>query len=280
MEARTLPLASIFHPKASLRTLKPAEVSIIADSIERIGLEHPITVRARKMVGGDAETWEIVAGRHRYEAVKMLGKPEIACVIFAGDDRDARLWEIAENLHRAELTALERDNHVAEWVRLTEDKLRQVDAVSAPGGRGNKGGVRAAAREIGVSEPDARRAEKVAGLSAEAQEVAREAGLDDNRSALLAAAAEPTKEGQIRSLREKQAKDAERAKKKADRFQQETADTRKANRETDKVIADRRLAAVTDFLGARLDVTELHTLGEMLAGICDPLSRALMREAA
>jgi ParB family chromosome partitioning protein len=32
---------------------------------------------------------------------------------------DARLWEIAENLHRAELTFAERAEHVAEWIAIT-----------------------------------------------------------------------------------------------------------------------------------------------------------------
>jgi len=91
------------------------------------------------------------------------------------------MWEISENLHRADLTQLERDEQVARWIEL--QKLRQVDEVSI-GGRGKKGGTSAASKEIGVSEPDARRAVKVASLSTEAKEAAKEVGLDDNRSAL------------------------------------------------------------------------------------------------
>ncbi len=91
-----------------------------------------------------------------------------------GEDA-ARLWEIAENLHRAELTALERAENIAEWIRLA-DKVGQLDPLSK-GGRGNEGGVRAAAREIGVERMEARRAEKVASLSDDAKEAAREAGL-------------------------------------------------------------------------------------------------------
>ncbi len=72
-----------------------------------------------------------------------------------------RLWEIAENLHRAELTALERAEHIAEWVRLTEQKLAQVAPVSERGrveGRGNKGGINAATRELGIDRSEAQRA--------------------------------------------------------------------------------------------------------------------------
>ena len=80
-------------------------------------------------------------------------------------------------------------------------KPRQLDAVSV-GGRGKKGGIREAARQLGLSEADVRRAIKVASLSPEAQQAAHEVGLADNRSALLRAADETTPEDQIRVLEE------------------------------------------------------------------------------
>jgi hypothetical protein len=40
--------------------------------------------------------------------------------------------------------ALERSEHIAEWVRLTADKPAQVAPVSAKGGRGIEGGLSAA----------------------------------------------------------------------------------------------------------------------------------------
>ena len=54
-------------------------------------------------------------------------------------------------------------------------KPRQLDAVSV-GGRGKKGGIREAARQLGLSEADIRRAIKVASLSPEAQQAAHEVG--------------------------------------------------------------------------------------------------------
>lgn len=87
----------------------------------------------------------------------------------------------AENLHRAELTALERDEQIARWIVLSDEKEKKL-AQAAPekGGRGKRGGVRAASRKLGIDRDDARRAKKVAGLSDEAKAAAREAGLDDN----------------------------------------------------------------------------------------------------
>ena len=102
-----------------------------------------------------------------------------------GDERDARLWEIAENLHRAELTVQERAEHIAEWVRLVEEKGAQL--AHPVGGRGNEGGVRAASRELGIPGRTVARALKIAGLSDEARAAAVEAGLDDSQSALLKA---------------------------------------------------------------------------------------------
>ena len=66
-----------------------------------------------------------------------------------------------KNLARAELTALERDEHVAEWIRLAEkkagEKPAQVAQVSK-GGRGNEGGLSKAARDLGIDRDEGRRA--------------------------------------------------------------------------------------------------------------------------
>ena len=63
---------------------------------------------------------------------------------------DARLWEISENLHRSELTKLERDENIAEWIKIT-DRILSQSAKEINRGRGQpEGGVNAAARELGV----------------------------------------------------------------------------------------------------------------------------------
>ena len=120
-----------------------------------------------------------------------------------GTAEDARMWEIAENLHRAELTALERNEHIAEWVRLCERRQKEVSAQIAqkPGGR-PEGGISAASRELGIDRTEASRAVKVAeNLAPEAKAEARALGLDDNQSALLRAADKPDADSQITALR-------------------------------------------------------------------------------
>ncbi len=90
------------------------------------------------------------------------------------------MWEISENLHRAELTALERDEHVAEWIKLAERKTeglsaqlaQKVDRLGRKGAHRPEGGLSAASRELGIDRDDARRATKVAGLSDKAKQAA------------------------------------------------------------------------------------------------------------
>lgn len=174
------------------REVNQASVKKLAESIDKIGLRHPITVREK------GDRYILVAGRHRIEAFKKLGRDHIPASIVKMTNDDARLWEIAENLHRAELSKLERDENVAEWIKITEKQSVQL----APKGLGHRpeGGISAAARELGVEETDAKRAVKVAALSDEAKEAARETGLDNNRSALLEAAGKQTVAEQVAAI--------------------------------------------------------------------------------
>jgi len=159
-----------------LRALHRESVERLKESISKIGLKTPISVRSSE------QGWTLVSGRHRLEACIELGMNEIPVVAETGSELEARLWEIAENLHRAELTALERAEHISQWIGLrgergegrpydqAGDKLGQVGSVCeldraaqaarppAQGGRGREGGVRAAARELGISRSDAQRA--------------------------------------------------------------------------------------------------------------------------
>lgn len=179
------PIDAIFIPDR-LRKISENSVSALIDSIRTIGLQTPITVRFAKSINDDGVV--LVSGRHRLEACKRLGADAINCLMFNGTDVEAELWEIAENLHRSDLTVLERADHTARWVALTEGKLAQLAPVSGRGrieGRGNEGGLRAAAREFGIDRTQAQRAIKIADLPIPAKEAARQAGLDNNQKALL-----------------------------------------------------------------------------------------------
>lgn len=219
------------------RPVNEETVVRLMESIRRIGLRTPLSVRL--VDGFDAGDGEIVDGQpvlvtgaHRLEAVRRLGWERVECFVLSDEtEAQARMWEIAENLHRAELTELERSEHVAEWIAIAEQAAAEAEAARQKDGRvagkkscqsdtkrgRPKSGVNQASRELiipGKTDEarrlNAHRAVKVASLTPEAKEAAREVGLDDNRSALLAAAkAEPQQQAEvIRKIADEKAKRA------------------------------------------------------------------------
>jgi len=194
------------------RPLNQDAVARLADSISKIGLQTPITVRLTDVFdpeeGEYDRVYALVAGHHRLAAFRSLGIERIPAIIRNCDEIEAQLWEIAENLHRAELTALERDEQVAKWIELNADRQKAQSAPiesKRPDGKGHRqeSGINAASRELGIERTDAQRAVKVASLSEEAKEAAREVGLDNNRSVLLTASKEEDPARQVEVIKQK-----------------------------------------------------------------------------
>jgi hypothetical protein len=98
--------------------------------------------------------------------------------------------------HRADLTVQERAEHIAARVKLTETKPDAAQLAPHRKAGQQSGGINAAVRELGIERTEAQRAVKIASMADEAKVAAREAGLADNQSALLAVAREPTPEAQ------------------------------------------------------------------------------------
>ena len=123
-----------------LRKKDPAKVVALAESIAEIGLQQPISVWSP-----DDETCDLVVGLHRLLAAQSLGWDEIDCVFLDLDDLDRQLWEIDENLCRADLTDAERAEHTAkraEVIAAREElkaKLAQNSELKKPEGRPTKG---------------------------------------------------------------------------------------------------------------------------------------------
>lgn len=90
-----------------LRQTDRSKVDALAKSMARIGLVTPITVRTPRDAKGFAGAPILVAGAHRLEASKQLGWTSISCFIIDGTADEATLWEIDENLCRAELNEAE-----------------------------------------------------------------------------------------------------------------------------------------------------------------------------
>lgn len=171
----------------------------LMESIRQIGLQTPITLREVPYDEDSAEL-HLVTGRHRLEAAKRLGWETIPAISHTDwDEIDAELWEISENLHRAELTALQRSEQVHRYAELVRTKAAQV---AHPEPRYQKRGDSEAARQLGIDRDQIRRSSKIATLTPEAKAVAQETGLDDNQSVLLEAS-KRAPEDQATYLRER-----------------------------------------------------------------------------
>jgi hypothetical protein len=116
------------------RALSDDAVTRLASSMKDLGLLQPISVRIveEMEVDGDltAGVPVLVAGRHRLAAARSLGWSHIDCVEVGDDAITAELCEIAENLHRLDLTREQRDEHIRRYGVLLEAK-RGIDLQNA-----------------------------------------------------------------------------------------------------------------------------------------------------
>jgi ParB/RepB/Spo0J family partition protein len=142
------------------------KVRAIAESISASGLINPITVRELR----DGATFVLMAGRHRLEAFRHLDRNSIPAFVMPSSttNDEARMVEISENIHRAELTVQEKADLTAEWITLRGSKAGKTGQVSK-GGRGHEGGVADAARELDMPRTTVRRAIQIASITAEGQ---------------------------------------------------------------------------------------------------------------
>jgi ParB-like nuclease domain len=106
----------IIVPADRPRALDEAVVAELVESIAAIGLQCPPTVR--QTVGGDVV---LVCGAHRIAALQRLGIETVECTVFSGSEQAAMMWTLAENLHRGELSPIERARHIQRWIELARE---------------------------------------------------------------------------------------------------------------------------------------------------------------
>jgi ParB family transcriptional regulator, chromosome partitioning protein len=83
------------------------ELNELVMSIREIGVLQPIVVRPRVGVRADEPQYELIMGERRLRATKQLGLATIPAVIKSTADEDMLRDALLENLHRANLNALE-----------------------------------------------------------------------------------------------------------------------------------------------------------------------------
>lgn len=169
------------------RSVNPERVKELAASIQEIGLLNPITITEDKY---------LVAGLHRIEAYKLLGRTEIEATVVSLSELDAELAQIDENLIRNELTVLERAEQLKRRKEIYEAKYPESKAYSSekqrlrrkqePADIVSAGFTEDTASKIGVSPRTIRRDVQIAeDLADEVKEAIRNTDLADNKTELL-----------------------------------------------------------------------------------------------
>jgi len=155
------------------RAYNATGVAALVQSIRAIGLMVPLTVVERD------GRYLLIAGRHRLEALRVIGEERVPARVVDFDDIEARLWTISENLHRTELSAVHRSEQIAEFARLVKERQEGAqlgekvppaahEGVSAqvaqkPQGGRPEGGDSLAARELGITREEVRRSQAIGG---------------------------------------------------------------------------------------------------------------------
>jgi ParB family transcriptional regulator, chromosome partitioning protein len=102
------------------------QLSALADSIREVGVLQPVLVRPAD------DGYELIAGERRWRAARRAGLQAIPALIRTTDDASTLEHALVENVHRADLNALEE---AAAYQQLIEDFGLTHEQVAARVGR-------------------------------------------------------------------------------------------------------------------------------------------------
>ncbi|MFQ5971924.1 MAG: ParB N-terminal domain-containing protein [Alphaproteobacteria bacterium] len=110
-----------------LRGVDRKQVRQLAESMKQIGLLNPITVWIEADgTSLDRKQVHLIAGVHRLEAAKALGWQKIEARVVQMDGINRQLWEIDENLCRAELSKAEKAQFLSWRAELIDERKKRI----------------------------------------------------------------------------------------------------------------------------------------------------------
>ena len=119
-----VPLDAIeVNPWQPRNTFEQEALNELAHSISTLGIVQPITIRS--IEGGK---YQLISGERRYRASQMIGMKTIPAFIRSSEDTDMLELALVENLHRADLNAIELAfsyHRLMEDCNLTQDQLAE-----------------------------------------------------------------------------------------------------------------------------------------------------------
>lgn len=123
------------NPQQPRREFRAEELEELVVSIREIGVLQPIVVRPLVGAGAGQPQYELIMGERRLRATKQLGLATIPAVIKNTADEDMLRDALLENLHRANLNALEEASAYQQLLAdfgITQDQLASRIGRSRP----------------------------------------------------------------------------------------------------------------------------------------------------
>ena len=103
-----------------LRATDDSKIQDLAESIAGVGLLHPITVSQ------NGDQYHLLAGNHRLEAHRLLGRKTIPATVNDADPLVEELIEIEENLISNRLSPIQEANHIVRWEEILSQLGRRA----------------------------------------------------------------------------------------------------------------------------------------------------------
>ncbi len=189
----TLDLSTI-RIRKDHRPLNHEKVRELKSSVSAVGMLHPIAVY-RRVKNGKVRFY-LASGRTRLEVLKELGHARHEVVVI--ERKNAKLWMIVENLHRYELSQLQRSRDL---VRYSELVLARDSPAERGGAQPHNLGVSAVARQFGVDRGRVRAAFRHKHIQPASEAALVEAGLENNACFLDKVAAKKSAAKQLEVIR-------------------------------------------------------------------------------
>lgn len=161
-----------------LRGTDEDKINELAESIEGIGLLHPITVSRH------GDWFHLLSGMHRLEAFRQLGRETIPASINQSDPLIEELIEVEENLVSSRLTSIDEARFIVRWEEILE--LLGKKAVHGDN-RWTRSGLtnEDLARTRGMSKRNYQYTKTIANLHPEVQDLLNETTFSNNKTDLI-----------------------------------------------------------------------------------------------
>jgi hypothetical protein len=149
-------------------------------SISEFGQAEPLAIR-----GHDDGRLTLLGGWHRAAALKNIGRTSASALVISGlTDKEARLWQLVDNLHRKVPCAMDRAKSDFELLHAMQERVSQGATPLGGLQPADKFHAKAAAL-FGASADRMARSAKIAQITSAAESKIRELKLENNQSALL-----------------------------------------------------------------------------------------------